>query len=406
MNEFRIKKLSLEGFRSFKKSELVFPDSNVLLLIGNNGKGKSSILDAIALLLSDFVKNIVDEKGKNYLTIQETDVNHDIQKTVIEGEFQGNMQEFTIKLSKPIAFLKDEKSKQAQKNYSDFILNIKNNTVFPSFPILVYYKSNRFVKTAKEFNIAALLSSKTTTNSLYDNTFTSLDMTFEDFQIWFRLEEDIENDQIRRFKNFKFTNPKLDIIRSCIKCFFNDLEGDEDLFSDLRVDRQGAKSKFMIKKGSEDFEIAQLSDGEKMLLLLISDIARRLTIANQLKTITESYDFNHLNGLDIILIDEIDMHLHPKWQRNVLPALTKTFPNIQFIATTHSPQVLSRVKREEVRVLDDGKILMVSSNPIGRDANAILEEIQQVSKRPKEIEMLIDSYFIRINNNEFDAANV
>ena len=142
-----------------------------------------------------------------------------------------------------------------------------------------------------------------------------------------------------------------------------------------------------------------------MLLLLICDVARRLTLANNAQFITQPLNINFLQGSGIVLIDEIDMHLHPKWQRNVLRAMTKTFPNIQFIATTHSPQVLSRVQRESVRVLDDGKILMISSNPIGRDANAILEEIQQVPKRPKEIETLIDSYYASINNNEFETAN-
>ena len=407
MTEFRIKKLSLEGFRSFKKSEMIFPDSNVLLLIGNNGKGKSSILDSIALLLSDFVKRITDENGKDNLTIQNTDINihSSTKRTIIEGAFEAINEIFSIRLSNQLEFLKDSSSKNSNKAYTDFIIKMKN--VPRNFPILVYYKSNRFFKSAKELklDLSSILSSGKTNVSIYSNAFSSRDMTFEDFQTWFRFEEDIENDQIRRLKDFKLTNPKLEAIRAAIKSFFNNLEDTKRLFSELRVERVGAKSKFMIKKGSEDFEIAQLSDGEKMLLLLICDIARRLTLANYVQSITQPFNFNFLQGSGIVLIDEIDMHLHPKWQRNVLRALTKTFPNIQFIATTHSPQVLSRVQRESVRVLDDGKILMISSNPIGRDANAILEEIQQVPKRPKEIEILIDSYYANINNNEFEAAN-
>lgn len=407
MTEFRIKKLSLEGFRGFKKSELLFPDSNILLLIGNNGKGKSSILDSIALLLSDFVKHITDENGKDNIIIQKTDINNSVQKTIIEGTFEAINEIFSIRLSSQLEFLKDITSKDAKKAYTEFVFKMKHAQVLPNYPILVYYKSNRFFKPAKELklDLSSILSSEKTNTSIYSNALSSRDMTFEDFQTWFRFEEDIENDQIRRLKDFKKTNPKLEAIRMAIKSFFNNLEDTNRLFSELRVERVGAKSKLKIKKGFEDFEIAQLSDGERMLLLLICDVARRLTLANNAQFITQPLNINFLQGSGIVLIDEIDMHLHPKWQRNVLRAMTKTFPNIQFIATTHSPQVLSRVQRESVRVLDDGKILMISSNPIGRDANAILEEIQQVPKRPKEIETLIDSYYASINNNEFETAN-
>jgi predicted ATP-binding protein involved in virulence len=393
MDEFRIKKLSLEGFRSFKKSELVFPDSNVLLLIGNNGKGKSSILDAIGILLNDFIEQNLFLRLENTMVIGKSDINTEAVEATITGEFEIDNNDFSIILStnnEPSSLVVKDRVKA--NNRTNQILNAHRY-----LPTLIYYKSYRFFKSVEDFKESDV--NAFTTFAHYDNAFSQHNLDFTDFQTWFRLEEDIENDQIRRLKDFKSTNPKLDVIHNCIKIFFENLEEDAtNTFSELRVVRIGSQSKLVIKKETTEFALEQLSDGEKMLLLLMCDIARRLTQQNGVKT-------NPLFCAGIVLIDEIDMHLHPKWQRNVLPALTKTFPNIQFIATTHSPQVLSRVKREEVRLLDDGKILMVSSNPIGRDANAILEEIQQVSKRPKEIEMLIDSYFARINNNEFEAAN-
>ena len=404
MNTFRIKSLSLEGFRSFKKTELVFPESNVLLLIGNNGKGKSSILDSIAILLSDFVKRIRDtSNGKNGLSIQRNDVSQAESKTIIKGGFEDDEQAFYIRLTNSLEF-----SKNKDTDYTNFVIKFKHRVSFSNLPILVYYKSNRFFKPAKDFRPNLLYNtSENAPFSCYDNAFSNLDITFEDFQTWFRLEEDEETEAMRRLQDFASTNYKLDNIRKCIKLFFTNLEDHETSFSDLRVLRTGAKSKLVIKKDGLEFELEQLSDGERMLLLLVCDIARRLGIAHQVDYITGGLlkTFDPLSGSGIVLIDEIDMHLHPKWQRNVLPALIKTFPNIQFIATTHSAQVLSRAQRDSIRVLDNGKILAVSSNPIGRDANAILEEIQQVSKRPNEIEMLIDSYFARINNNDFEAAS-
>ena len=105
-----------------------------------------------------------------------------------------------------------------------------------------------------------------------------------------------------------------------------------------------------------------------------------------------------------MLIDEIELHLHPQWQREVLPALQKTFPNIQFIVTTHSPQVLSRVHRDDIFILKDDQLYKPSSNPIGRDSSDILDEIMEVTKRPQEIQELSDKYFSLLNRKLFEEA--
>lgn len=129
-----------------------------------------------------------------------------------------------------------------------------------------------------------------------------------------------------------------------------------------------------------------------MILSLVVDIARRLAIANP------SLD-NKLEGEGIVLIDEIDLHLHPQWQRKLLPALTHTFPNIQFIVTTHSPQVLSHLSRESVFLLEDNQISDREIYTEGRDSNSILQDAFHVPKYAEEYEKelneiyrLIDSY--------------
>lgn len=82
-----------------------------------------------------------------------------------------------------------------------------------------------------------------------------------------------------------------------------------------------------------NLDVLQLSDGEKCTLALFGDIARRLAIANP------SLD-DPLQGDGVVLIDELELHMHTSWQRKVISMLKKTFPNIQFIITTHSPQIL------------------------------------------------------------------
>ena len=116
---------------------------------------------------------------------------------------------------------------------------------------------------------------------------------------------------------------------------------------------------------------------------------------------------NPLEASAIVLIDEIELHLHPEWQRMIIPPLTKTFPNCQFIVTTHSPQVLSHVDPECIHILDyDGHNIVVKrpDSSYGLDSNRILEDILGVSKRPQEIQERMLELFRTINNNDLESA--
>ncbi|WP_309143275.1 AAA family ATPase [Nostoc sp. CHAB 5836] len=125
-------------------------------------------------------------------------------------------------------------------------------------------------------------------------------------------------------------------------------------FSKLRVRRSPLRMT-VIKQG-EELIVNQLSDGEKCLLAMVGDLARRLAIANPSLP-------DPLQGSGVVLIDEIELHLHPKWQREIIPALTRTFPNCQFIVTTHSPQVISQVKPEGIYILEKTDEGVVARRP-------------------------------------------
>jgi predicted ATP-binding protein involved in virulence len=85
----------------------------------------------------------------------------------------------------------------------------------------------------------------------------------------------------------------------------------------------------------------------------------------------------------IVMIDEIDMHLHPAWQQTILGDLTNTFPNIQFIVTTHSPQVLSTVPSQQIRIVDEGQTYAAEAGTQGAEASRILKRIFGVDPRPQ-----------------------
>ncbi len=122
-----------------------------------------------------------------------------------------------------------------------------------------------------------------------------------------------------------------------------------------------------------------LSDGYHVFIALVADIARRAVMLNE------------FDGADaparvegVVLIDELDLHLHPRWQREALPRLREAFPRLQFIISTHSPQVLSSAENRQVRRLVDGQIQDRNVFVSGRDTNAILRDLMRTDDRDDE----------------------
>jgi len=172
-------------------------------------------------------------------------------------------------------------------------------------------------------------------------------------------------------------------------------------FSNLRINRsENGSAQMLVGKHGQEFDIGQLSDGEKNLIALIGDIARRLTIGNP----NSNYP---LEGSGIVLIDEIDLHLHPKWQRIVAENITKVFPNCQFIISSHSPQVISHIRPESILVLKNDEGLISKHfvhQSYGKSSDRILEDIMDESSRPKYIDNEIKLIFRLIQEGEIQKA--
>jgi len=161
-------------------------------------------------------------------------------------------------------------------------------------------------------------------------------------------------------------------------------------FGSLRIQRSPTPV-MVAAKGAQEFRLDQLSGGERNLLALTGDLARRLAIA------TPTGD-SPRDAEAVILIDEVEQHLHPALQRKIVPALQRAFPKAQLIVTTHSPQVLSSVPASAVVLLDSFGASPVSSPTRGRDTNAILREVFGTPARPddehetiREIAALLDT---------------
>ncbi len=412
----QVKKLQIENFRGFKSLDFELP-SNLVVLIGVNGAGKSTILDALAVLLSKYSDQLL-RRNRNEIELSEKDINVRAVGTKLAIEIETNFSRES-NASWDVSLTRYPNLKFAYRTRVDKLSRLVRFYHFKELqkdqnsplPILVYYQTHKIVidpsviqkKRSNSSNYKSLNQ-----YAAYQRAFVNTETDFQDFFNWFEQEESYEN-EIRLREDMSFKNPRLEVIREALDSFLSELPGAH--FQNLRIVRQKRENGFefqngsvqpslVIDKNSEQLSIDQLADGEKAVLMLVLDIARRLAILNPGKPNSRSI----LAGEGVILIDEIDRHLHPAWQRSVIPGLLTTFPNCQFIVTTHSPQVLSNVRKENIFVLEDNKIWPADSPTFGRDTNAILSEIMQVTERPIEMKEHLRACFQLIDQGKLDEA--
>ena len=401
----KIRELYLRNFRGFKDLKITFPNSNLAVFIGINGVGKSSVLDAIAILLSQFVAKLSGTSAKRILSPHaEDDINIEANEVFIGIVASFEEEFFDLHVER-------ERSKNSFSNnfnkseaFINYLHEQLQNDPNLNLPIFVYYQINRFISQ----NTSAFKDSVKTYDfpqfyALQD-AFEEKSSSFDDFVAWFTSEENLENQIISR-ENRNYINVSLQVVREAVRVFFSNLQ--TSYFSDLRVVRSRRDNTFSyrstvassleINKNGQPLKITRLSEGEKSLLIIVCDIAMRLAIANP--SLEDAR-----RGQGIVLIDEIDAHLHPQWQRAVIPALQEAFPNCQFITNTHSPQVISNVHRSDILILEDWQVIEETPYSYGRDTNSILYELMGVEERPREIRERLDECFHLIDRGETESA--
>jgi predicted ATP-binding protein involved in virulence len=219
----------------------------------------------------------------------------------------------------------------------------------------------------------------------YSKALDQLEISLNDFANWYRVQSETGSK-----KRTKRVFQQLD---SAIATFLQDVKSLQ-----LHPERP---PRFSVKKNGDTFFLEQLSDGERGLLALVFDLTRRLAIANP-----ES-DNPIAEGVALVLIDEIELHLHPKWQRDVLGRLRSIFQNCQFVVSTHSPLVLGEVEARCVRFLEfqDGKVVATTpTEAYGMDANRVLQELMGAPVRNKQMERELRALFELIDAEDFSQA--
>jgi hypothetical protein len=201
-------------------------------------------------------------------------------------------------------------------------------------------------------------------------------------------EKDLPSGLTQEEQERAYSDAKAEVLKEALERF---LPG----CTNLRTDREGNQ---LIDRKPATLEIGQLSDGERGILAIVLDLTRRLAQANpELALPTEEAEA-------VVMIDEIDLHLHPKWQRQIVHNLTAAFPRCQFIATTHSPQVIGEIEHDRIQIIANGQVYS-PTHSFGVDSSRVLEEIMDAKPRTPEVDELLSQLSQEIGKLHFDRAH-
>lgn len=395
----KIKNIKLKNFRCFE--ELVIElNERCNVIVGVNGAGKSTILDALAISIGTYFAKIPTAYS---LPIQKEDV---LRKSYLTGSIISTEYQFPVVIStegiangKFIEWsreLNGLKNKTTVKNASNLIevghiqqQNIQNGVTDTTLPIFAYYGTGRLYK--KKNNRITKLDIKK--SSRLDGYTDALSLGTNEKQLlrWF---EDMTLIKIQEDREI----PELKTVKTAIeKCFKIGNKDVTDVSINYSVKSKDIEVSYRKNNEIEKLPLHMFSDGIRITLTMVADIATRMAKLNP-----QLLD-NVLETPGVILIDEIDMHLHPSWQSRIITSLLETFTNIQIITTTHSPIVISNIESEYLRILKNNEIMNPSTN-YNRELDDIVNNIMETDYRPEEVRNLINQINQNIDNEELEEA--
>ena len=386
----RLNKVIIDNFKGFRELTLDLEGKSAVIF-GVNGTGKSTLLSAINYCFWLWLNRLKPAQGTAYRSFDAKLVHHGSSKFEICCVVETS--DRTHKLAR--RYTKAHMGKKAsslyqKKEYDEFVDTFRDLYLAEeeNMPVFVNYGTNRAVLDIPlRIRQKHQFSKLTALERAIEN-----ELDFRTFFEWYRNQEDIENEYIREFGEPNYQDKYLKCVRYAIETMLDNV-------SDLKVKRSPLR--MVVKKGEIEIAVDQLSDGEKCTLALFGDLARRVAMANPNRD-------NPLDGSGIVLIDEVELHMHPSWQRRVLTVLRKVFPNIQFIATTHSAQVLGEVCNDYVVLKlsataeGEGNIKAVST--YGKDANWILKYDMDTSERAKPVLMKFKDFYDALDRLDYEEA--
>ena len=391
----QIDRLEIRNFRGFSTLDLVFnPKFN--LLVGGNGSGKTSILDAVYIAAGSWLLGIDGPRKAPSIDEEEVrlaDIPHSEGRVSFERQYPVSIHADGKVMGRSVGWKRVKTSNRSTTRYGDAtgILNIGRSAVLSmragesvDLPLISAYGTERLwiepESPKREGRGPTRLDG-------YRN-------------IQFLIHEEklfdwIEEETLASLQNGSESGAFAVVKDAMVGC----IEDARDLYYDVR--RKEVVVAFK-NHGTHPYE--HLSDGQRVMLTVVGDIAKK---ANLLNPHMGPNVLRQTRG--IVTIDELDIHLHPRWQRHVISDLKKTFPGIQFIASTHSPQLVGEAEPDEVILLPDviGPLPQAPENPqqsFGMDSNWILKHVMEAKDRDELIESRLEDAESLILKLELKAA--
>lgn len=371
VNEMKIESLTLKNYRCFENGTINF-DKQLTVLVGENGSGKTALLDSVAIVLGGIIHYAVPKNIFRYELSHKRDKSFNSNSELM---LQAKIKAFDRSYiwTDPVV----DKSKGSENTDVNIVTYGKNSNEpliaklinsSDVYPLIAYYSSYRLLGSAISSG-----ERKHDRNRLdaYDSCFTP-ELEFNKVVTWLDSEDAKEARNIRDGKK-NISNHELKTLHAAIN---KALPG----YKDFRFIDSPPEFALTRKSDGQPVTFMQLSAGYRIMFALVLDLARRMAVANG--DLFAQRGKSPLESPAIVLIDEIELHLHPSWQQTVLPSLMEIFPNTQFVVTTHSPQVLTSVSSEHIRILSDGKIYDAPPGSQGAESSRLLKRILGVDSRP------------------------
>lgn len=382
--------VKIKNFRGIEECQIDFKQG-FNLIKGENGKGKTSILEAIAVGLGGFVAGLEgvstrhfsqDEIRKVYTTVGDGSYDKKIvvpAEVYLHAEIDGCECEWLRGRNN----IKVSRSTVQPKNISKMageMANEKNREL----PILAYLGAGRVWSQRKERveNVFRKQYFRTVgyTDALHDASNNKL-----------LLNWCVKMEQVSWQKEMKIA--EYEAVKLAVSDFMQYMEPGTKC--SVFYDKQ--QEELMYKKGNVVLPVMSLSAGYQSLIWMVLDIAYRMAVLNPFM----KEDIAKTSG--VVLIDEIDMHLHPRWQWNIINALQAVFPNVQFIAATHSPILFASAKN--VWLIDvDGEAIEYSDSHYGLDINTAINEYQETVEMPLEVKQKVERFNNAMDEEDYKEA--
>ena len=395
----KLKRVEIENYRAIDELQLPIHPS-LTVLHGDNAHGKTSVLSAIAVGLGKIPTMLPGVSGIN-VRKRDQRVNHrpmrvDLTTTEGVGWRRGTAESSGRTPFERLGFRRVAIVERTLREEIDAIVNAEREGHEPKdLPIVAFYDTERAVSDR-------LLLRRGFGKSF--PRFTALEgalsarANFRDFAEWFYAWENEELREQKERRDFDCRLKELDAVRTAITSMVPGA-------SELHIKHRPLRIMLSFKPDAgeaETLSLDQLSGGYRIVLAVAGDLARRMAHGNPHLT-------DPLASEAIVLIDEIELHLHPSWQQRILTDLMRTFPNTQFIVSTHNPQVLTTLRPEQIVKLsreDDRIVAARTPEPTyGAEAGDVLNVVMGVDERPpNEFAATLKRYMRLISDDNGESA--